>query len=183
MAFRVKIESWGRYLQGPHEVSKPAFLADAHAILRGCDRNALAFGAGRSYGDVCLNRDGMLICTAGLNRMIEADWTTGVICAEAGLTLDSLLQIAVPKGWFLPATPGTKFVTLGGAIANDVHGKNHETAGTIGCYVRRIGLAQSSGEVLELSESNNAELFQATIGGLGLTGLILRFRQPTRMSL
>ena len=73
----------------------------------------------------------------------------------------------------MPVTPGTKFVTLGGAVANDVHGKNHESAGTIGCYVRRIGLARSSGEVIELSETDNAELFQATIGGLGLTGLML----------
>jgi L-gulonolactone oxidase len=105
--------------------------------------------------------------------MIEANWLTGLVRAEAGLSLDALLRIAVPNGWFPPVTPGTKFVTLGGAVANDVHGKNHESAGAIGCHVRRIGLARSSGEVLELSASDNTELFQATIGGLGLTGLIL----------
>jgi FAD/FMN-containing dehydrogenase len=173
MAPHADIESWGRVARGPHAVRTPAYLADAHAMLTGCDRSVLALGAARSYGDVCLNRDGELVRTTALDRMIDADWSSGVIRAEAGITLDALLRIAIPKGWFLPVTPGTKFVTLAGAVANDVHGKNHETAGTIGCHVRRIGLARSSGEVLELSDSANVELFQATIGGLGLTGLIL----------
>jgi FAD/FMN-containing dehydrogenase len=167
-----EIETWGRVLRGAHTVNTPAFLSDAHAALTGCDRSTLALGAARSYGDVCLNRDGELVRTVALDRIIEADWSTGVIRAEAGLTLDALLRVAVPKGWFLPVTPGTKFITLGGAVANDVHGKNHETAGTIGCYVRRIGLARSSGEMLELSPNNNMEFFHSTIGGLGLTGFI-----------
>lgn len=167
------IESWGRVLRAPHAVATPAFLSDASAVLTGSSRPTLALGAARSYGDVCLNRDNRLVRTSALDRMIAADWSGGVVRAEAGLTLDALLRIAVPKGWFPPITPGTKFVTLGGAVANDVHGKNHESAGTIGCHIRRIGLARSSGEVLELSETDNAELFQATIGGLGLTGLIL----------
>ena len=93
--------------------------------------------------------------------------------AEAGLTLDRLLRVTVPHGWFAPVVPGTKFVTLGGAVANDVHGKNHEHAGTFGAHVRALGLARSSGEVLTLSREENAELFAATIGGLGLTGVIL----------
>jgi FAD/FMN-containing dehydrogenase len=173
MTTHVDIESWGRVVRGLHAVTTPAYLTDARAALMGCERSVLALGAARSYGDVCINRDGELVRTTALDRMIAADWSTGIIRAEAGLTLDALLRIAVPKGWFLPVTPGTKFVTLGGAVANDVHGKNHESAGTIGCHVHRIGLARSSGDVLELSESVNAELFQATIGGLGLTGLIL----------
>jgi FAD/FMN-containing dehydrogenase len=93
--------------------------------------------------------------------------------AAAGLTFDALLRLAVPRGWFLPVVPGTKFVSLGGAVANDIHGKNHERAGTFGCYVRRLGLAISSGAVLELAPDQNVELFAATIGGLGLTGIIL----------
>ena len=168
-----EVESWGRIFRVSQTVTTPGYLADARAALKHCDQSILPIGAARSYGDVCLNRDGALVRTTALDRLIEADWSTGIIRAEAGLTLDHLLQVIVPKGWFLPVTPGTKFVTLGGVVANDVHGKNHETAGTIGCFVRRIGLARSSGEVLELSESSNAELFQATIGGLGLTGLIL----------
>src|SRR6185295_6503826 len=90
-----------------------------------------------------------------------------------GLTIDALLRLSVPRGWFLPVVPGTKFVTLGGAVANDIHGKNHETAGTIGCHVIRIGVALSSGEVVELSTEQNPDLFAASVGGLGLTGLIL----------
>jgi FAD/FMN-containing dehydrogenase len=168
-----EIESWGRVFRVPHMVTTPNFLTDACSALTGCEQSTLALGAARSYGDVCLNRDGELVRTTALDRMIKADWSTGVIRAETGLTLDALLRVVVPKGWFLPVTPGTKFVTLGGAIANDVHGKNHDSAGSIGCHVRRIGLARSSGEVLELSDSANVELFQATIGGLGLTGLIL----------
>lgn len=168
-----EIESWGRVFKGPHTVTTPAFLSDARAALTGCTRSTLALGAARSYGDVCLNGGNELVRTTALDRMIEADWSSGIVRAEAGLTLDALLRVAVPKGWFLPVSPGTKFVTLGGAVANDVHGKNHETAGTIGCHVRRIGLARSSGDVLELSESENSELFYATIGGLGLTGFIL----------
>ena len=168
-----QIESWGRVFKVSQKISTPGFLADARAALVDCGQSVLPIGAARSYGDVCINRDGTLLRTTTLDRLIEADWSAGIIRAEAGLTLDHLLQVIVPKGWFLPVTPGTKFVTLGGAVANDVHGKNHETAGTIGCFVRRIGLARSSGETLELSETSNAELFQATIGGLGLTGLIL----------
>ncbi len=173
MTLHTEVESWGRVLRAANTVAVPPFLDDARAVLMDRGRSTLPLGAARSYGDVCLNRDGELVRTTALDRLIAADWSTGIIRAEAGLTLDAVLRIAVPKGWFPPVTPGTKFVTLGGAVANDVHGKNHESAGTIGCHVRRIGLARSSGEVLELSKSDNAELFQATIGGLGLTGLIL----------
>ncbi len=167
------VESWGRVFKAPHAVTTPAFLSDSGAALSGGNRSTLALGCARSYGDVCLNSGNGLVRMTGLDRLIAADWESGIVRAEAGLALDALLRVAVPKGWFLPVSPGTKFVTLGGAIANDVHGKNHESAGTIGCYVRRIGLARSSGDVLELSETDNAELFQATIGGLGLTGLML----------
>lgn len=108
-----------------------------------------------------------------LDRFLAADWESGVIRAEAGLSLDALLRVSVPRGWFIPVTPGTKLVTLGGAVANDVHGKNHEVAGTIGCHVLRIGLVRSTGEKLELSAEQNAALFAATVGGLGLTGVML----------
>jgi L-gulonolactone oxidase len=108
-----------------------------------------------------------------LDRILAADWKAGVIRAEAGASLDALLRVIMPKGWFLPVTPGTKFVTLGGAVANDVHGKNHESAGTFGSHVRSLGLLRSNGEVLELGPGRNAPLFAATVGGLGLTGIIL----------
>jgi FAD/FMN-containing dehydrogenase len=107
-----------------------------------------------------------------MNKFISFDKSTGVLSCEGGTTLDQILQLTVPCGWFLPTTPGTKFVTVGGAIANDVHGKNHHRAGTFGCHVRRFELRRSDGETLICSTGENPEWFQATIGGLGLTGLI-----------
>ena len=167
-----QVTSWGRLSAREHGVVEPVFLDQVSERLR--ERGPiLGYGAGRSYGDVCLNSRGRLLRTRFLDRYISADWTTGIVRAEAGLTIDKLLRASVPRGWFLPVVPGTKFVTLGGAVANDIHGKNHEIAGTFGCHVKRIGLAQSSGEVLELAPDQHAELFAATIGGLGLTGIIL----------
>jgi FAD/FMN-containing dehydrogenase len=169
---RVQITSWGRLNAPEHAVIDPAFLDQVQAALS-AKGPVLGFGAGRSYGDVCLNGGGRLLRTHFLDRLISADWSTGIVRAEAGLTFDTLLRLAFPKGWVIPVLPGTKFVTLGGAVANDIHGKNHETAGTFGCHVRRLGLARSTGEVLELGPDQNTELFAATIGGLGLTGIIL----------
>jgi L-gulonolactone oxidase len=120
-----------------------------------------------------------------LDRLITVDWNRGILRAEAGATINDLLRIAVPHGWFLPVVPGTKFVTLGGAVANDVHGKNHEHQGSFGCHVVRLGIARSTGEILTLSREENAELFAATIGGLGMTGVILWVEiglQPIRSS-
>lgn len=134
----------------------------------------LAVGLRRSYGDVCLNPGGGLIDAGHLDRFAGADWDAGVVEVEAGLTIDELLRVSVPRGWFVPVTPGTKFVTLGGAVANDVHGKNHHGMGTIGRFVRRLVLARSDGEIVETSRDLQPELFAATIGGLGLTGVILR---------
>lgn len=169
----LEVSSWGRLRRVPHEVGRPAFLDQARASVTGGAAPLLAHGMGRSYGDVCLNENGRLIITDMLDRILAFDRERGILRAEAGLTLDRLLRLAVPHGWFAPVVPGTKFVTLGGAVANDVHGKNHEQVGTFGAHVRSIGLARSSGEVLTLSPNENAELFAATIGGLGLTGVVL----------
>ena len=169
-----QVSSWGRLRRSPHEVARPAFLDEARAAASAEGGPRLCFGMGRSYGDVCLNEGGRLIVTDRLDRIMAFDRERGVLRAEAGLTLDRLLRVTVPQGWFAPVVPGTKFVTLGGAVANDVHGKNHEHVGTFGrACAMRIGLARSSGEVLTLSHEENAELFAATIGGLGLTGVIL----------
>jgi FAD/FMN-containing dehydrogenase len=113
-----------------------------------------------------------VVATRTLNRFIAVDWQTGVIRAEAGVTLQEILALAIPQGWFLPVTPGTQFVTLGGAIANDVHGKNHHRQGTFGRHVRRFGLYRSDRAALECSPAEHADLFKASIGGLGLTGFI-----------
>ena len=168
-----QVQSWGRLGAHEHTVVTPHFLDEVQVAMAACDGPVLAFGAGRSYGDVALNRGGLLMRFHALDRIIAADWATGVVRAEAGMSLDALLRLAVPKGWFLPVTPGTKFCTLGGAVANDVHGKNHESAGTIGMHIRRIALLRSTEGVIEISLQKRPDLFRATIGGLGLTGLIL----------
>lgn len=167
------LSSWGRLRSVSHEVTRPAFLDAARAAVHAGTSPLLCYGMGRSYGDVCLNENGRLIVTDSLDHIITFDRDRGIIRAEAGLSLDRLLRVVVPHGWFVPVTPGTKFVTLGGAVANDIHGKNHETAGTFGCHVLRLGLARSSGEVLTLSSDENVPLFATTLGGLGLTGVIL----------
>jgi FAD/FMN-containing dehydrogenase len=133
----------------------------------------LAYGLGRSYGDSCLLSGGVMIRTRGLNKLIQFDRESGLLRAEAGVTLSEILEVAVPEGWFLPTTPGTRFVTLAGAIANDIHGKNHHGAGAIGCHVRKFCLARSDGSRLECAPAQNERLFASTIGGLGLTGLVL----------
>jgi FAD/FMN-containing dehydrogenase len=132
----------------------------------------LPVGLGRSYGDVCLLEGGTLLGCTGLSRLIAFNPETGVLRCEAGVSLAEILEFAVPRGWFLVITPGTKYVTVGGAIANDIHGKNHHVAGTFGMHVPRFELVRSDGSRLECSPVENSEWYRATIGGLGLTGLI-----------
>ena len=132
----------------------------------------LPFGMGRSYGDSCLNADNVLVGTRNLNRFISFDREAGVIRCEAGVSLDEILCLVVSSGWFLPTTPGTRYVTVGGAIANDVHGKNHHLVGSFGNHVNCFELLRSDGSRRICSEFENQEWFRATIGGLGLTGLI-----------
>jgi len=132
----------------------------------------LPFGNGRSYGDSCLASSDQVLHMRTLNRFIAVNWQTGLIRAEAGVTLNELLTLSIPNGWFLPVTPGTQFITLGGALANDVHGKNHHVRGTFGCHVPRFGLIRSDRAPLVCSRHENEELFAATIGGLGLTGIV-----------
>ncbi len=141
-------------------------------MLANIAESVLATGCGRSYGDSCLNEGGALLDATGLDRFMGLD-DAGVIRCEAGVMLGEILQVVVPRGWFLPVVPGTKWVTVGGAVANDIHGKNHHRAGSFGAHVTRFELYRSSGERLVCSPTENRELFAATIGGLGLTGLIL----------
>ena len=132
----------------------------------------LPFGNGRSYGDVCLNTGGILIETSGLNRFMDFDPENGALRCESGVLLSEVLEFAVPRGWFLPVTPGTQQVTIGGAIANDVHGKNHHRLGTFGRHVSQFELLRSDGSRIICSPGENDEWYRATIGGLGLTGMI-----------
>lgn len=134
----------------------------------------LPHGLGRSYGDSCINSHGdtVHIATKGYDRFMLFDHEQGVLRCESGVSFASILQVIIPQGWFLPVTPGTKFVTIGGAIANDVHGKNHHVGGTIGCHVKSFELLRSDGSRLICTRDQNVDLFRATIGGLGLTGFV-----------
>lgn len=133
----------------------------------------LAYGNGRSYGDSCQNEAGAVVDMRSLNRIHTFNAETGVLEAEAGVLLSDIIAHAAPYGFFPAAVPGTQFVTLGGAIANDVHGKNHHRRGTFGCHVESFTLLRSDGKTHRCSATDNARLFAATIGGMGLTGLIL----------
>ena len=163
------IESWGRI---PKVTQSSIAVSWPHDPLPLTRLSMLPYGQGRSYGDSCLNDQNLLLMSGSLNRLISFDDTTGVLNCEAGCTFDQILQFSVPRGWFLPVTPGTKFVSVAGAIANDVHGKNHHSAGNFGNHVHRFELLRSTGERLLCSMTENSDLFRATIGGLGLTGLI-----------
>jgi len=165
--------SWGRYPKVGQQHVIPVYSRDEAVDLSQIEGTVLAYGCGRSYGDSCLNDGGTLLDITPLNHFISFDEASGLLRCEAGVTLADILNVMVPRGWFLPTTPGTKFITVGGAIANDVHGKNHHKGGTFGCHVTRFELLRSNGERLICSPDENADLFSATIGGLGLTGLIL----------
>jgi FAD/FMN-containing dehydrogenase len=165
-------ESWGRYPSYEATLKPLHWQGDFPAAISGVHTGALAVGMGRSYGDVCLLNEGTLLPTTAMNRLLDFDAETGLLTAEAGITLAQILDFAVPRGYFLPVTPGTKYVTLGGAIANDIHGKNHHVAGTFGNHVTQFELVRSDGQHLHCSPTSNPSHYAATIGGLGLTGVI-----------
>ena len=166
-------QSWGRYPRAEQEVVRLWSRHDLLTLEPVDGKTALPRGNGRSYGDSCLNDGGMLIDARGLDHFIAFDPATGVLRCEAGVLFADILKLVVPKGWFIPATPGTQLITVGGAIANDVHGKAHHQDGTFGRHVRCFELLRSDGSRLLCSPSENPEWHKATIGGLGLTGVIL----------
>ena len=166
-----QFQSWGLYPRLSADVVPLNWRTDFPLPIRP-GNFVLPVGLGRSYGDCCLLDRGTLLSTRGMSRMIHFDKNTGLLRCEGGVSLAEILEFAVPRGWFLPVTPGTKYVTVGGAIANDIHGKNHHVAGTFGCHVPRFELVRSDGSRMECSASENPEWFGATLGGLGLTGLI-----------
>ena len=133
----------------------------------------LARGSGLSYGDVALNSHGFLLSMVKRNQVLDLDLTSGVVRCESGTTLGELIDVCLPQGWMLPVVPGTSGVTVGGAIANDVHGKNHHREGTFGRHVVSLKLLRTTGDLVECSPVKNVELFKATVAGLGLTGVIV----------
>ncbi len=167
-----RYQSWGRYPKAEQNALKMLWRHEPIPSSDEASGNILPFGNGRSYGDSCLNDGGTLIDTCSLDRFIQFDAEQGLLRCEAGVLLSDIVELVVPRGWFLPVTPATRYVTIGGAVANDIHGKNHHRSGTFGCHVSAFELLRSDGSRMLCSEIENPEWFSATIGGLGLTGVI-----------
>lgn len=171
----VKVSSWGRLDASEHDWRVlPSPDSVPTELVRETRQRGIAHGMGRSYGDVCLNPGGVLWSTTSLDHLISFDRDTGVVSCEAGVLLRDLQAVAVQSGWMLAVSPGTQMVTVGGAIANDVHGKNHHAQGSFGDHVLSLTLVRTDGAVIECGPGHQTDWFAATVGGLGLTGVITR---------
>jgi len=172
-----ELSSWGRVHKAQCLAARPERHSDLLSTMTdslAMGGSMLAYGAGRSYGDVALNSGGRSVITTRLDRMLAFDSVTGLLVAETGVTFGEILATFLPLGFAPPVTPGTGFATLGGGVANDVHGKNHHISGSLGHHVEWLELRLPSGECRRLTRVESGPLWRATIGGLGLTGLIER---------
>lgn len=163
---------WGRYPAVDCRELSARSENDIRLTLEN-NRKLIARGNGRSYGDSAINPDGTLSFSL-FNRFISFDNVAGKLTCEAGVLLADVIKVFLPQGWFPPVTPGTKFVTIGGMVAADVHGKNHHKSGSFSRFIESMDLMLANGQVITCSQNNNSELFWATCGGMGLTGIILR---------
>ena len=168
----MKLSGWGRYPVIDAQVHVPRDI-DALRRLVLSEPSVIARGNGRAYGDSAINR-GATIEMRHLNRMLAFDPDTGQLVTEAGVMLGDVISAFLPRGWFPTVTPGTKFVTIGGAVAADVHGKNHHKDGSFRQYVDWIDVMGADGEIVRCSPEERAELFDNTLGGMGLTGIVVR---------
>lgn len=168
------LSGWAQYPRSTGRIYRPEKIQSIVDILHDREEHSyIGRGMGRSYGDAALNEGGGLILTDRIRRFLSFSSSTGIVTCEAGMTLGRILQVVVPQGWFLPVTPGTKFVTIAGAVACDVHGKNHHVDGSISNFVLGLDLLLADGRFLSCSREENTDLFWATLGGMGLTGVIL----------
>src|SRR5437016_7053398 len=167
------LSGWGRTAPTRAQVGRPGRAEDVSGALRDAPpRGVIARGLGRSYGDAAQNAGGLVLDTALLDEIAEADLDQGYVRVAGGVSLDTLMRLLLPRGWFLPVTPGTRHVTVGGAVAADIHGKNHHVDGSLCRHVTGLSLATPVG-LLELGPERDAELFWATAGGMGLTGVVV----------
>ncbi|GHF59222.1 decaprenylphospho-beta-D-ribofuranose 2-oxidase [Amycolatopsis bartoniae] len=173
---RRTLTGWGRTAPTTADVlSTPDVEVIARAVTQAGERGVIARGLGRSYGDPAQNAGGLVVDMTALNRIHSIDPDSGLVDLDAGVSLDQLMKAALPHGLWVPVLPGTRQVTIGGAIANDIHGKNHHSAGSFGNHVVSMDLVTADGRVRNLTpDGPEAELFWATVAGIGLTGIIVR---------
>ncbi len=165
------IANWGNYPVVESNEESFSFPDQLHRLMD-AQTSFIPRGNGRCYGDASLAK--RTISTLKYNKILSFDEAKGIFACQSGLTLDQILEVIVPKGWFLPVTPGTKFITVGGAVASDVHGKNHHIDGSFSNHILEMDVTLSSREILTCSPVMNPDLFEATCGGMGLTGIITR---------
>ena len=176
MIYQKNLASWGNLMLDSADVLRPDTKKNILDILNEKDLQKQCFlpvGNMRSYGDVCLNQGGVHIQMTQMNHITHFDEKNLIVTAGAGMTIAELTDFAISRKALPPVVPGTGFCTLGGALANDIHGKNHEQSGTFSAHVTAFDLMRASGEILTVTPQNNPDLFHATAGGLGLTGVIL----------
>lgn len=166
------LTGWGRVQRAQTLAARPERVAEVQRALLQTSDTVIAYGAGRSYGDTALNTGGRTIITSRLDRMLAFDPSTRLLVAEPGVMFGDLVRIFAPIGFMPPVVPGTGFATLAGGIANDVHGKNHHQVGSLGQHIEYFDLRIPTGELKRVKPDNDGGLFKATVGGLGLTGVI-----------
>jgi decaprenylphospho-beta-D-ribofuranose 2-oxidase len=169
----MQLSGWGRSSVAHTRACRPERESEiAQAIAESSTDTLIARGAGRAYGDAALNDGGRTLLTARLDRLLSFDAETGELVAEPGVPFGDLVDIFTARGFMPPTSPGTAFATVGGAVAADVHGKNHDRHGSFGDHVQWIDLLTADGQTRRVSAESDPELFAATIGGMGLTGII-----------
>ena len=165
-----KIENWGR---NPVIKSNVLYFENINQLSNQISSQSklITFGNGRSYGDASLQDT--ILNTRRFNSLISFDEKEGILHCQSGILIDEILRVFVPKGWFMPVTPGTKFITIGGAVAADVHGKNHHLDGSFSNHIIELEVMKANGEVIKCSRKDNVDFYNITIGGMGLSGTIL----------
>lgn len=168
-----KMTSWGQIINAPHDLKIPKDTDSIADMVTNLKEPLCIYGKGKSYGDVALNPNGILFLTDHLDNFLYFDTQNGIIRCESGVLLRDIQQVAIKYGWLLAVTPGTQLISVGGAIANDVHGKNHHVHGTFGHHLLSLDLLRTDGERIKCSPNDRSDWFKATVGGLGLTGIII----------
>ncbi len=172
---KVRLAGWGMTEPTVAEVAQPRSADEVAALMKGVSAaGVIARGLGRSYNNAAQNDGGLVLSMAGMTDVLSFDQASGVVTCEAGVSLEQLMVRLLPAGWFVPVSPGTRQVTVGGAIAADVHGKNHHSAGSFARHVLSFDLLTADGDVRTVTPESDADLFWGTAGGMGLTGIILR---------